>query len=104
MSGKGDPIDTKKWTPEELSFLGKLNDRKKELDMREAELGRLEEELQKRKSELDEKLKQLEATRTDISKTLKTRVAADQEKIDKLVQVYSIMKPQQAAKDNRDLG
>ena len=98
LSGKGDPIDTKKWTPEELSFLGKLNDRKKELDLREIELGKLEEELQKRKSELDEKLKQLEAMRTDISKTLKTRVASDQEKIDKLVQVYSVMKPQQASK------
>jgi flagellar motility protein MotE (MotC chaperone) len=97
----------KQWTPEELSFFSKLNDRKHELDMREAELNKLEEELQKRKTELDEKLNQLEATRTEISKTLKTRVASDQTKVDKLVQLYSSMKPQQAAKimesENEDL-
>jgi flagellar motility protein MotE (MotC chaperone) len=89
---------TKGWTTEELSFFSKLNDRKKELDLREAELGKLEEELQKRKAELDEKLKSLEAMRTDISKTLKTRVAEDSSKVDKLVSVYSSMKAQQAAK------
>lgn len=90
--------NTKGWTQEELSFFSKLNDRKKELDLREAELGKLEEELQKRKSELDEKLKTLEAMRAEISKTLKSRVAEDQTKVDKLVQFYSSMKPQQAAK------
>ncbi len=90
--------NTKGWTPEELSFFSKLNERKKELDLREAELAKLEEELQKRKAELDEKLKTLEATRAEISKTLKSRVATDQEKVDKLIQFYSNMKPQQAAK------
>lgn len=89
---------SKQWSPEEVSFFSKLNDRKKELDLREAELSRMEEELQKRKAELDEKLKRLESMRTDISKTLKTRVAADQQKVDKLVEFYSNMKPQQAAK------
>ena len=88
----------KQWTPEELSFFGKLSDRKKELDQRESELAKLEEELHKRKAELDEKLKQLEAMRADISKALKTRVANDQQKVDKLVEFYSNMKPQQAAK------
>ena len=99
--------NVKQWSPEELSFFSKLNDRKHELDLREAELNKLEEELQKRKTELDEKLIQLEATRTEISKTLKTRVASDQTKVDKLVQLYSSMKPQQAAKimesENEDL-
>lgn len=90
--------NTKGWSPEEMSFFSKLNERKKELDLREAELGKLEEELQKRKSELDEKLKSLESMRTEIAKTLKTRVAEDQQKVDKLVQVYSSMKAQQAAK------
>lgn len=89
---------TKGWTTEELSFFSKLNERKTELDLREAELGKLEEELQKRKAELDEKLKSLESMRAEISKALKTRVADDQQKVDKLVQVYSSMKPQQAAK------
>ena len=88
----------KQWTPEELSFFGKLNDRKKELDQREADLNKLDEELHKRESELENKLKNLESMRGEISKTLKGRVAADQEKVDKLVQFYSTMKPQTAAK------
>lgn len=83
---------------EEAKYFGKLSERKKELDLREAELAKLEEELHKRKQELDEKLKQLEAMRGEISKTLKTRVASDREKVDKLVQVYSTMKPAQASK------
>jgi flagellar motility protein MotE (MotC chaperone) len=91
-------LNTKGWTPEEMSFFSKLNERKKELDLREGELGKLEEELQKRKSELDDKIKQLETMRMEISKTLKSRVAEDQSKVDKLVQFYSSMKPQQAAK------
>lgn len=86
------------WTPEELSFFNKLNDRKKQLDLREAELNKLEEELQKQKLALDDKIKQLDHTRDEISATLKTRVATDQAKIDKLVEFYSTMKPQQAAK------
>jgi flagellar motility protein MotE (MotC chaperone) len=90
--------NVKAWSQEELSFFSKLNDRKRELDLREAELAKLEEELHKRKLELEEKIKQLEVTRSKISETLKTRVASDQEKVDKLVQVYSSMKPQQAAK------
>jgi flagellar motility protein MotE (MotC chaperone) len=92
------PPDFRNWSDEELSFFNKLNDRKKELDLREAELNKLDEELQKQKSELDSKIKQLEGMRADISKTLKTRVQVDQEKVDKLVQFYSTMKPQQAAK------
>ena len=92
------PSDFRNWSDEELSFFNKLNDRKKELDVREADLGKLEEELQKQKAELDTKIKQLESMRADISKTLKTRVEVDQEKVDKLVQFYSTMKPQQAAK------
>ena len=94
----GTSPDIRTWTPDELSFFNKLDDRKKELDVRESELAKLEEELQRQKAELDDKIKQLEGMRADISKTLKTRVANDQEKVDKLVQFYSTMKPQQAAK------
>lgn len=95
---KAEAPNVKQWTPEELSFFSKLSERKKELDLREAELAKLEEELQRRKAELDEKLKALEEMRSEISKALKTRVATDQGKVDKLVQVYSSMKAAQAAK------
>jgi flagellar motility protein MotE (MotC chaperone) len=90
--------DVKSWSEEELSFFKKLSERKKELDLREADLNRLEDELQKQKSELDLRLKKLEEMRGMISDTLKSRVAEDQKKVDKLVEFYSTMKPSQAAK------
>jgi flagellar motility protein MotE (MotC chaperone) len=98
VAKEGDVPDVKHWSEEELSFFKKLNERKKELDLREADLKKLEDELQKQRGELDEKIKALESMRNDISKTLKVRVAADQEKVDKLVNFYSTMKPTQAAK------
>ncbi len=96
---KSDPaLDVSKWTPEELSFFKKLNDRKAELDRREAEIVKLEEELQKQREGIEEKIKQLEQMRKQISDTLKGRVEQDQEKVAKLVDVYSNMKPAQASK------
>ena len=92
------PKDFRQWSDEEISFFSKLNDRKKELDLKEAELVKLEEELQKQKAELDDKIKKLESMRGEISKTLQTRVATDQVKVDKLVEFYSNMKPSNASK------
>ena len=90
--------DTRTWTPEELSFFNKLNERKAELDLKESELTKLEEELQQQKVELELKIQQLDKMRSEISGVLKDKVATDQVKVDKLVQVYSGMKPQQAAR------
>ena len=69
-----------------------------ELDRREAELAKLEEELQKQRSGIEEKIKQLETMRAEISTTLKGRVEQDQEKVAKLVDVYSNMKPVSASR------
>ncbi|QDK39111.1 MotE family protein [Bdellovibrio sp. NC01] len=85
-------------TTEDIDHLTKLNDRKKELDAREEELNRQESELQAQKSELDKRLKELEEMRGKISSMLEERVKADDQKIDTLVQMYSNMKPPQAAK------
>ncbi|MBL7687033.1 MAG: hypothetical protein JNJ49_03290 [Bdellovibrionaceae bacterium] len=90
--------DVKQWTAEEISFFKKLGERKESLDRREAELVKLEEELQKQKKGLDERIRQLESMRKEISTTLKDRVVLDQEKVAKLVDVYSNMKPTQAAR------
>ena len=81
-----------------MSFFKRLNDRKIELDRREAELAKLEEELQKQRVGIEEKIKTLEKTRAEISATLKGRVEQDQEKVMKLVDVYSSMKPTSASK------
>lgn len=98
VAKKEEVPDTRNWTPEELSFFNKLNERKQELDHKESELAKLEEELQQQKAELELKIQQLEKMRSEISGVLKDKVATDQVKVDKLVQVYAGMKPQQAAR------
>lgn len=82
---------------EDLSYLGKLNERKKELDLREKELGELEEELHRQRSEVEARIKKLEDIRAEIANVLKEKVEIDQSKVDKLVEFYSNMKPKQAA-------
>lgn len=82
---------------EDLSQFGKLKQRKEELDLREKELTELEEELQRQKVELDKRITQLEEMRNQIGQTLKDRVDVDQEKVNKLVDLYSNMKPKQAS-------
>jgi len=54
--------------------------------------------LQKQKLELDEKLKELEKVRQGVASVLKERISVDSEKLDRLVDFYSNMKPQNAAK------
>ncbi len=88
----------KEWSQEEINHFAKLNERKKELDARESELNRIENELTAQKEELEKRMKELEKTRTNISSVLEEKVKADNEKIETLVQMYSTMKPQQAAK------
>lgn len=81
-----------------LNHLTKLQDKKKELDQREVDLSKNEEELAKQRLELEKQLKALEDTRKKISTLLDDRIKADNEKIDSLVQMYTSMKPPQAAK------
>ena len=95
---KNEVPDLRAMSKEELSYFGHLVDRKKELDQREAELNKLDEELQKQRVELEDKIHKLEKMRSEISGVLKDRVEVDQEKVGKLVQFYSTMKAQQAAK------
>lgn len=82
---------------EDLSHLAKLRERNLSLDQREKELNELEEELHKQKAEIESRIKQLEELRTQIAAVLKERIEVDQEKVMKLVETYSNMKPKQAA-------
>ncbi|MBX3033058.1 MAG: hypothetical protein KF865_03970 [Bdellovibrionaceae bacterium] len=84
--------------PVDLNHLTKLNDRKKELDAREEEIGRQEVELARMKEDLESRLKELEGMRAKISEILADRVKVDDQKVETLVQMYSNMKPPQAAK------
>lgn len=88
----------KEWTGEQIDHLSKLNERSKELEFKEEELKRMEAELLKQKEELAKRLQDLESTRSNISEVLRERVKADEQKVDTLVQLYTNMKPQNAAK------
>lgn len=97
----------KGFTDEELSHFNKLNERKEELDRRDAELTLLEEELHKQKREIEDRLTKLEQIREEVASVLKERVEMDQQRVGTLVDFYSNMKPKQAAeifgKLNEDL-
>lgn len=86
-----------KTVKEDLSYIDKLRSRKEELDLREKELNQLEEELQRQKVEVDARIRKLEQMRRDISSVLKERVESDETQVNKLVDLYSNMKPKQAA-------
>ena len=85
------------YSEEDINHFAKLNDRKKELDLREKELNELEEELHKQRIEVEGRIQKLEEMRAQIANVLKERVAVDEEKVNKLVEFYSNMKPKQAA-------
>jgi flagellar motility protein MotE (MotC chaperone) len=97
VDGKSKSSDEDTAENEDIGNYEKLRQRKEELDAREKELNELEEELQKQKVELDKRITQLEDMRNEIGQTLKDRVEVDQEKVTKLVDLYSNMKPKQAA-------
>ncbi|MGZ5278304.1 MAG: MotE family protein [Pseudobdellovibrionaceae bacterium] len=93
-----EPVAKKDYSEDEINHFSKLNERKRELDAREEELNRMEQEIQNQKGELEKRLAELENTRRNISSVLDEKVQGDDKKIDNLVQMYSTMKPQQAAK------
>lgn len=93
-----EPGVKKEFSQDEINHFSRLNERKRELDSREEELNRMETELQSQRDELDKKLNDLDKTRRGIATVLEERVQADDKKIENLVQMYSSMKPQQAAK------
>lgn len=85
-------------SPEEIALFNSLDDRKKQLDAKEAELKKLEEELHYQKVELESRLASLEQLRTQIGNQLQERVETDEERVNKLVSFYASMKPVTAAK------
>ena len=83
---------------DDTDYLFKLAERKKQLDEREVELNKVAEQIEKQKSEIAAKLVQLEDVRQKISAQLQDRIKADEGKVEVLVQMYTNMKPVQAAK------
>lgn len=92
------PSEIQSWGPDELSVLTDLTRRKKQLDERERHLVQLDAELQRRMVEVEERIRQLEASRREIAKLLEDHKREDAERMEKLVETYSGMKPQNAAR------
>ncbi len=96
--GKEVAVAEEKTIEEAPAHLGLLVERKKELDVREQELNRRDLEIARVQKELEEKLKELEQQRRQIASILQERITVDTQRVETLVQVYSNMKPQMAAK------
>ena len=100
---KEEDLNRKEYSQDEINHFAKLNERKRELDAREEELARTEQELQEQRAQLEKRMTELEQTRKNISSILEEKVQVDDKKIDNLVQIYSNMKAQQAAKAFEDM-
>lgn len=98
QAGASQSTESKRSVSEDISYLSSLRERKAALDLREAELNQLEEELQRQKVEVEERIAELMKIREEIKTKLEDRVEADEQKVKKLVDLYSSMKPKQAAK------
>lgn len=83
---------------DDSDYIYKLSERKKVLDQREEELNKKAAEIEAQKVVIEGKLKELEEYRGKISAMLQDRIKADDSKVETLVQVYTNMKPGQAAK------
>jgi flagellar motility protein MotE (MotC chaperone) len=87
----------------EEKHLLNLAERKRELDVREQDLLKLEKEIEEKNSMINERLNELKKIREQIASVLKSKVDEDNKKIDHLVDVYSAMRPGQVAKIFEDL-
>ncbi len=96
---KKSPVDSKNLTEvsDNANYIEYLEQRKQGLDQKEKELKELEEKLQIEKIALEKKVEELELARRDIASKLESRVQEDEERVKKLVDMYTNMKPQSAA-------
>ncbi|GEM_PF-946500 len=81
-----------------VDHLSSLVKRSKELDAREQELARVESDLANRSEELNKKIAKLEQMQKAISERLKEQIQVDEVKVNQLVEVYSSMRAEKAAK------
>ena len=96
-SFSGRKTDAKSLTMKNASVFDALKNKERELEKKERRLARLEEDLQKQKKEIEKQLKELKGIQRNISSKLDKKVTADEKSVEKLVGVYSSMKPKNAA-------
>ena len=90
--------EKKEFTQEEINHFAQLNERKKELDLKEEELQKMEQELNAQREALEKRMKDVESVRQNVSTALEEKIKGDDKKVETLVQMFSTMKAQQAAK------
>lgn len=81
-----------------LDHLLKIKEKTRQLELKEEELARTEAELEAQKIALEKRIEELNNLRRDISSVLENKVKVDDAKVETLVQVYTNMKPVQAAR------
>lgn len=82
----------------ELDLLESLAQRRKALNKREAELGLKENLLKAAERQIDERIKQLKKLEARIQRKLKKQDVLNDEQYQRLVKIYTSMKPKEAAK------
>lgn len=95
--------DAKNLTMQNASVYEALRGKRLELEKKERDLARMEEDLQKQKAEIKKQLKEMQDMRREISSVLEEKVKTDEGSINKLVGVYSSMRPENAAKILTDI-
>ncbi len=83
---------------EDQSYYTDLKERKEALDRRQEELDRREKELEELNRRLTSKIANLDKKRREIASLLENRIEVDGQKLGQLVEIYSSMKFENAAK------
>jgi flagellar motility protein MotE (MotC chaperone) len=83
---------------QDWSHFANLQRRLQEIEKREKELSAREEEIRRMERELESNLAELTKVREEITKMLSDRKTLDEKNLGALVQMYSSMRPAQAAK------
>jgi len=90
--------DSAKLSMENTNINAALEKKRLDLEEKERALNLLAENLNEKKAEIDKQLKEMIGLRREISSVLDEKVEANQTSLNKLVSVYSNMKPANAAR------
>ncbi|MGE3932010.1 MAG: hypothetical protein AB7F67_02100 [Rhodospirillaceae bacterium] len=94
----GKPFDPELATESELELLQRLSKRRKELDERARDLDLREGMLKAAEQRLDEKIGELKKIQATVEASIRKADAEHDEKIQSLVKIYETMKPKDAAR------
>lgn len=90
-------IDPQSLSPAEIGVLQQLAKRRQAIDKRASELDQREIVLQAAEKRINQKIAELQALQKSIASDVKKRNAAEEARIQMLVKIYEVMKPDDAA-------